>query len=286
VIYHGLFGGGFFQRLYAPGPSSALMFCTALEYHVLITGPLLVLSLSFPVLLPLAVTSLLTSVAVCVVAGAQASLPPRKTRFWSRPLVALLFLLQPVVRGLARYQASLTARSAVRPKARRTSPAPSPVGREPAALRTYWTQGGATRYDFLRALFSRLELEGWQLRPDTGWTGHDIEIMGSRWSRVRLTTVTEELDQGRRNFRCRLVPHWSLLAKVFLGAVFGAELVVVGFLAHLQPWVWMLPLTIWLPYWLLQHEQWVLIEPIALLVDDVAATLGLVKVEHKEEVKT
>ena len=86
------------------------MVCTTLEYHVLVTLPLWVLSVTFHPLLPLAITSLLISLGVCVAAGAQAALPRKKTRWWSRPLVALLFFLQPIVRGWARYQGRLLVR--------------------------------------------------------------------------------------------------------------------------------------------------------------------------------
>src|SRR5216117_1481913 len=111
IVYHGLFGSGFFQKLYTPEPAFLLMFCTSLEYHVLITLPLLVLSASIYPLLPVALTSLLISLGVCAIAAAQARLPKKKQRAWSRPLVALLFLLQPIVRGWARYKWRLTVRS-------------------------------------------------------------------------------------------------------------------------------------------------------------------------------
>jgi O-antigen biosynthesis protein len=283
VIYHGLFGGGFFQRLYAPEPSSALMFCTSLEYHFLVTAPLAVLAVSLPALLPVAVTSLLLSLSVCGVAGAQARVPPSRARFWSRPLVALLFFLQPIVRGLARYHASLTARSAVRPRKSKEGPVAPPVGREPIKTLAYWTQGQETRYELLRGILAGLETEGWQFRPDTGWTDYDVEIMGNRWSRVRLTTVTEELSKGRRNFRCRLVAQWSFLAKVMLGAVSGIELVVVGFLAGSHPWIWMLLLSLPLLCWLLDHAQWTLLEPLGKVVDAATARLGMIKVESREK---
>src|SRR5207244_4193757 len=69
VIYHGLFGSGFFQMLYTPEPASLLMFCTSLEYHVLITLPLLVLSVSIYPLLPVALASLSISLAIFAVAA-------------------------------------------------------------------------------------------------------------------------------------------------------------------------------------------------------------------------
>ena len=69
------------------------MLCTSLEYHVLVNLPLLALSVPFRWLLPLALASVAFSLGVCVVAGAQADLPRNKRRFWSRPMVALLFFL-------------------------------------------------------------------------------------------------------------------------------------------------------------------------------------------------
>src|SRR6266436_3709619 len=88
----------------------SLMLCTSLEYHITVTLPLWILSVTFHHLIPLALTSLLISMGVCVAAGAQAALPKGKRRWWSRPLVATLFFLQPVVRGWARYQGRLTLR--------------------------------------------------------------------------------------------------------------------------------------------------------------------------------
>src|SRR5262249_43377457 len=59
MIYRGLFAGGFFQSLYAGQPAGMLAFFTSLEYYVLVTMPLLVLSASLGLVTPLAITSLL-----------------------------------------------------------------------------------------------------------------------------------------------------------------------------------------------------------------------------------
>ena len=72
LIYHGLFGSGFFQMLYAPEPAFLLMFCTSLEYHVLVVLPLLALSSSIYLLLPIALASWALALGVCAVAAAQA----------------------------------------------------------------------------------------------------------------------------------------------------------------------------------------------------------------------
>lgn len=275
IIYHGVFGSGFFQRLYAPTPSSALMSCTSLEYHLLVTAPLLALSFEFRLLLPLAITSFALTFGVCAVAAAQASLPRNKRRLWSRPLVALLFLLQPIERGFARYRAGLTIRSRPRLPERAGTP-----GKVTPAQVAYWTEGGLERFEFLRAILDELERDGWGARSDCGWEGHDIEIIGNRWSRLRLTTATEELAQGRRVFRCRLKPEWSLLAKVIFWGALGVEIAVIGLLAPMQAWIWMLLLTLPVLNWFLEHEQSALQETVAALLDKVAARMNLVRLEE------
>src|SRR5262249_4837320 len=75
VIYHGLFGSGFFQRIYQPVPAFPLMLCTSLEFHLAVNLPLLVLSNWFTALWPLAVAGLFVSLGVCAMGAAQAPLP-------------------------------------------------------------------------------------------------------------------------------------------------------------------------------------------------------------------
>src|SRR5262249_21415306 len=85
IIYHGLFATGFFQSLYFPAPATAIMFFTSLEYHVLVTLPLLAVSVPFHDVFPLAIASILISLGVCVAAAVQAEIPRGKRRVWSRP---------------------------------------------------------------------------------------------------------------------------------------------------------------------------------------------------------
>src|SRR5438552_3519110 len=90
MVYHGAFGTGFFQTLYTAPPAFGLMLVTSLEYHVLVVLPLIVASVVFPALTPLSITAVLVPLLVCVAAAAQADLPVRRKKIWSRPLVALL----------------------------------------------------------------------------------------------------------------------------------------------------------------------------------------------------
>ena len=65
-------GSALFQHLYTPSPSNIWMLCTSPEYHLLLSAPLLLLSLVLPWLWPLALASLLLSIGVCVMTAGQA----------------------------------------------------------------------------------------------------------------------------------------------------------------------------------------------------------------------
>ena len=282
IIYHGLFGSGLFQRLYRPDPSSALMLFTSLEYHVLVFLPLLVLWTLVPATWPLPVLSLLLSAGVCAAAAAQAKLPPEKTRFWSRPLIGLLFLLQPVERGFARYKSRLVV--SPRPRADRLPSHPQPAlwRQKRQDTHTYWSDGQVDRFAFLQALKVRLEQEAWLVKTDSGWNDFDLEIAGHRWTQLHLVTVSEQLDQGRLSFHCRLRSGWSLMSKALFGFLFAVELCVIAWLGPVQPWIWMLLLSMPVASWLLEHEQAQLIQSIAALVDQTAAELKLIKLPKPE----
>jgi GT2 family glycosyltransferase len=277
VIYHGLFGSGFFQKLYAPAPAYALMFCTSLEYHVLITLPLLAVAISIPVLWPLLLASIALTLGVCAAAAAQAQLPRKKRKFWSRPLVALLFLLQPVVRGWARYRWRLTVRP--QPRMRRRAEVGGAARRRSAGMVSYWSDKGVDRFAFLDGVLKLLEVEGWQTKLDTGWNDHDVEIYGQKWARLRLTTVSEDLSGGKMVIRGRLDANWSLRAKLYFWVLLALEVVVVALLRDTQPWLWMMLLSVPLLGWFFEQEKHNLQGIIAGLLDTIGSKLGMAKID-------
>jgi len=278
IIYRGLFGSAGFQFVYASEPAVTLAVCTTLEYHAFLTLPLWVLSAIFPYLLPLAIASLVTSMAVCVAAGAQAALPKNKTRRWSRPLTALLFFLQPIVRGWARYQYRLALRPLPR-AARQTL--------ESVALRDsgqaldqvqYWAGQRIDRLALVAGLLRHLDRQGWPNRADIGWSDYDVEVYDTRWSKLQLTTVTEEHPGGKQLIRCRLRPRWSLKAKLSFWLLCGLELVLVGLVASWRPWLWLLLLTLPLFAWFLHCQHRALQSLIVVLLDRLARDWQLDKV--------
>jgi hypothetical protein len=250
------------------------MLCTSLEYHAFVTLPLVLLAWLFPFAWPVALTSLLLSLGVCTAAAIQADLPPGKRRLWSRPLVAALFFLQPIERGLARYRSRANNSANVRLRESATDSAPSDD--ESFEHVSYWSKGAVDRYRFLSAITARLEAAGFHVRSDSGWSDFDLEIMGNRWSRLRLTTVTEELEQGRRNFHCRMRGKWSVAAAFVFWTIVAVQLLVIGLVAGRLPWIWLLPIALPFVSLLLDHQHQQLKEIIATQLEATARELNLV----------
>jgi GT2 family glycosyltransferase len=285
VIYHGIFGSGFFQKLYSPPPAHALMLCTSLEYHCLISLPLLLLSLSSPLFIPVLLASLMVSIGICVAAALQADLPKSKTRFWSRPLIAWLFILQPIVRGLARYKSQLHLR---------LSPLPVPIqsdpkledGSEPPTQLFYWSRKGVDRFAFLARIISRLEALNWQMELDSGWGNSDLEVIRNRWTSLKLTTVNEYLGAEKIFLRCRLQARWSIVAKFLLVGLLVVELLAIHFLAPFQPWCWMLLLTLPILAWFFDDERRYHQLLLTGVIKETAANLQLETYQAEEAAKT
>src|SRR5258706_3611318 len=174
MIYHGTFGSSLFQRLYASDPALPLMLCTSLAYHAFVSVPLILFSLYLDFLLPLAVSAVIIPFGVCFVAAAQAQLPCHKKRVWSRPLIALLFFLQPIIRGWARFKWRLNLRSG------QSSPLMTgqfdPAFALPDKI-SYWSTGQVDRYAFLSRILSKLAQRGWPAKADSGWQCYDAEIV-------------------------------------------------------------------------------------------------------------
>ena len=281
IIYRGVFGSAPFQTLYASNPALTLMLVTTLDYHLLVTLPLLVLSAMFHYLLPLAVASLLLSVGVCAAAGAQATLPKSKTRWWSRPLVALLFFLQPIVRGWERYEGRLRLRLPAKPGRETLDSTLLRDGTDALGEVRYWTERRVERVEFVAAVIARLDQQGWPNRSDIGWSEFDVEIYGSRWSNVQLTTVAEDHPRGRQLIRCRLRTGWSLLARVVFCSLLGLELLVIGFFFNWWTGLALVLFTLGVFAYFLHRQKRHLQSLVIVFLDELAKGMKLLKVPAK-----
>jgi hypothetical protein len=244
---------------------------------------LLVLSVPFLYFRPLAAASLGLSLGVCIAAAAQARLPRHQVRWWSRPLVALLFFLQPIERGWARYRGRLRLGPAA-PRSLETLESLSrQAGDRELSQAQYWSRQGVDRLEFLARILARLEKRGWQFRVDSGWGDFDVEIFGSRWASLQLATVTEPHPDGKQMLRCRLRSAWPLASRAAFLVLLGLEVAGIGWLGGGRPWTWFLLLTLLTFPWLLQREQRGMLRMISVLLDNVAADSGLAKISAAKE---
>jgi hypothetical protein len=197
-------------------------------------------------------------------------------------MVTLLFFLQPIVRGWARYQGRLNFGPT--PKKAVESLASLSLQDRPAALdhAEYWSNTAMDRLVFVRRILERLDREGWETKPDAGWSDFDVEILGSRWCHLQLATVVEPHPQGKQMVRCRLRTAWSFLAKVSLGLLLGFELVLIGFVWHVFWEIWFLILTAPAFAWYVHRNQRDLRRLISVVLDDIAQKNGLIKLKHDE----
>jgi glycosyltransferase involved in cell wall biosynthesis len=283
IIYHGAFATGFFQTLYSPPPSLALLLVNSLEYHVLVVLPLLILAVIFHPLLPTAFGALLVPLIISAVAAAQANVPKDKLRVWSRPLVALLFFMQPVVRGWARYRGGLRTPSSN--LARRENLRTALRGGETVdfGLVEYWNDRQLDRTEFLQFIIERLDHQGWQHKVDVGWNKYDVQVYGSTWSVVQLVTAGETLGHGKQILRARLSPAPTLFAKTFFCAMLGLELLIIGLLGHQAWWPYLVLLSLTLFVWFLAKNQQDLQRVLAVFIDELASELKLKKIEPERK---
>jgi glycosyltransferase involved in cell wall biosynthesis len=277
VIYRGLFGSAGFQSVYHAEPALGLMFCTTLEYHVLITGPLWIVSVMFHPLLPLAIASSLISLGICATAAAQAVLPRNRARWWSRPLVGLLFLLQPVVRGWARYKGGLTAGLGVTAPQQNLDTVALRDSAHSLEVVEYWAEQRLDRLRLIHEILLRLEQQGWPKRADIGWGDYDVEIYGPPWSRLEIITAAEEHPEGKQLIRFRLRTRWAMRATLIFWILCAVLVLVLGVTAKLHPSLWALLILPAAAIWFLRRQQRTLQSVVIVLLDKLAKDWGMVK---------
>jgi glycosyltransferase involved in cell wall biosynthesis len=279
IIYHGSFATALFQTLYTPPPSLSLMLVNTLEYHVLISIPLIVLAIIFHPFIMTAVVATSLPIVVSAIAASQSEIPAKQLRFWSRPLVACLFYLQPIFRGWARYQGGFKAPSSRLSRRENLRTALRETSGADFELHEYWNDGGIERTEFLRVLIDRLEKFGWQHKVDAGWNRYDVQIYGSAWSVIQLITVSEVLGHGKQLLRCRLIPGGTWFARAFFWGLLALELVVIGFIGSRAWWPYLLLLTLPCFAWFLARNQTDLQRVISVFLDELATELKLKKID-------
>jgi glycosyltransferase involved in cell wall biosynthesis len=231
LVYHGRFGAGLFQCIYARNTYSRWGLFTLLEWHATAAGFVLL----FPLVPQLALVSL-TMWALTLTAAWRAShgsnLPARRP-WWFEPVVFTLHLLQPIVRGWHRYCTYFHAKEIPRTPdsgGEVLLPALRRVGWKHDA---YWTSNeNLGREHLLHALEDEARRQGWRGVFDDYWSEWDVLLTSDRWFCARLATATEELGWPKRFTRARVTLVPTLFAQiklgVFLVAATGATIALHG----------------------------------------------------------
>ncbi len=191
LIYHGVFGEGFFQSIYPTPQSELASYLSSIEWFAA-TVFLFGLGIFLPEIR--IVPYLMFGGTLCVALSymLRARIEPRFDTSAARLLVMSLAVAQPLVRGWSRYftwlQFKRTPRAVI---ATHEQLPPGTMTGGSRRRRSYWSEEGKDRHHLLSSIFSLLEEEGWRYSTDTGWNEWDIHIYGNFWWSVLLQTVTE-----------------------------------------------------------------------------------------------
>jgi glycosyltransferase involved in cell wall biosynthesis len=191
IVYHGVFGEGFFQSIYPTPQSELAAYLSSIEWFAL-TIFLFGLGIFLPSLR--IVPYLMFGGTLCVALSymVRARVEPRFDTIAARLLVMFLAFVQPLVRGFSRYFTWLrfkrTPRSVIKAHEQLAEEART---RGFWAAAVYWSEQGRDRHHLLGAIFQLLEEEGWRYSTDSGWNEWDLQIYGNFWWSVILQTVTE-----------------------------------------------------------------------------------------------
>ena len=204
IIYHGVFGEGFFQSIY-PTPQSELAgYLSSVEWFAL-TVFLFGLGIFVPALRILPYLMLGGMLCVALSYMLRARIEPKFDTAAARLLVMALAFGQPLVRGWSRYFTWLQFKRT--PRAVIVAHEHLPAGSDFAGTlsrRSYWSEEGKDRHHLLASILALLEEEGWRYSSDTGWNEWDIKIYGNFWWSIVLQTVTEYHGGAKCLTRVRL----------------------------------------------------------------------------------
>jgi glycosyltransferase involved in cell wall biosynthesis len=191
IIYHGVFGDGFFQSMYPSPQSEIAAYLSSVEWFALAVF-LFGLGIFLPGLR--IVPYLMFGGTLCVALSymVRARIEPKYDTVHARLLVMVLAFVQPLVRGWSRYFTWLHFKRTPRNVISTHENLPGEAaGNRSARRRVYWSEEGKDRHHLLGAIFQLLEEEGWRYSSDTGWNEWDIQIYGNFWWSITLQTVTE-----------------------------------------------------------------------------------------------
>jgi hypothetical protein len=204
---------GLFQCVYPRRESDFVHIVSSVEW-LFTTLAFVLLAWKVHELWAVAFLMAICTVGVAISYGLQAKIETRFSSATSRILTSFLALTQPLLRGWARYSTRMKEKRTPRRVIYSKIGLSEQVDWYRPATLAFWSDKGAGREQLLKMLREFLEQEGWRFTVDTGWDDWDLLVYGTRWSQVRLLTVTEEHGDGKRLTRVHIVPELSVLSKI------------------------------------------------------------------------
>ncbi len=223
VIYHGRFGLELFPTIYRQNCVSVWAYFTLMEWHLL---SLFVLSMAvlYPPLLAMSVIMWSMTLVAVLRCGWSASLPS-SAPWWSRGLVCLMHLLQPVTRAWHRYVHRLRCRSVPRRFYEDDAGTQFCKPIDPIIFDHYWNSAHGRGRELLleRAVQAATE-HRWPGDFHCHWEPWDLMLEGDNWHSIELRSATEELGQGERftRVRARLRVTGTALVATFATTIWSA----------------------------------------------------------------
>ena len=237
IIYHGIFGEGFFQSIYPTPQSDIAGYLSSIEWFAL-TVFLFGLGIFLPGLRIVPYLMFGGTLCVAISYMLRARIEPKFDTVAARLLVTFLAFAQPLVRGWSRYFTWLhfkrTPRTVI--STHEQLPADAQFGGS-LRNRSYWSEDGKDRHHLLGSMFGLLNEEDWRYSTDTGWNEWDIQIYGNFWWSITLQTVTEYHGGAkcltRAGLRSRFVPT-TILMNLVIVSLLGYHALQTG---HVHYWL-------------------------------------------------
>jgi hypothetical protein len=208
---------------------------------------------------------------------------PRHSHWLSKALIAYLHFRQPISRGWARYSVRLKNKVLNTEARGYRRPHRLPFDPHDRDTLRYWSKD-FDRLPVLERMKQEVKANKWRARIDSGWEGWDMEIYGSRYVKVRITTATEHHHGVGKLTRVRVQPLMSNFCKVLLIAstILAALLLLQDYLWPFSRTAVLIPLTWWTMYLI---NRWRVTTPVLGMIDQVAEEAGYWPVPAKKAAK-